>query len=212
VGPIFTKSAYAYEELRRRILSGEMGPGSTIAQQQVAEEMGVSTTPVREALRRLDAEGLVSISAHRDALVATLSHDEFASMNEVRQNLDPLGARLGAARRTDSEARLVESTLAVLETFETNSGSDYMIAHRNFHRAVYEASHNDLLISTLEGLWDKAERYRQARVNSTPLTTAHLHRIRTEHTEIAAAVVAGDPERAERAMKVHMAVPLDDDE
>jgi DNA-binding GntR family transcriptional regulator len=202
-GPVFTKNAYAYEELRRRILSGEMTPGQTIAQKQLALELGVSTTPLREALRRLDSEGLVSISAHRDAIVVDLTSEESRSLLEIRERLDPLSARLAADRRTEAEATRILAALERLESFADNSSAEYTLAHRAFHRSIYSASGNEPLTSILEGLWDKTERYRQVRIKTQDFTEERLARIRREHRGIAERILARDPDAAEAAMNAH---------
>jgi DNA-binding GntR family transcriptional regulator len=203
--PTYTKSAYAYEELRRRILSGELVQGQTISQEQLAAELGVSTTPLREALRRLDAEGLVTLDAHRDARVSSLNADEARSLFEVREQLDPLAAMLAAGRRTDADMAAIKAALHDLEPLRSaRSDVQALLVHREFHRSVYTASHNDLLMSLLEGLWDKADRYRLVGLQSKPDSEDDSDRVREEHIAIAEAVIAGDAKTAERQMKKHV--------
>ncbi|GHH71297.1 transcriptional regulator [Streptomyces sulfonofaciens] len=206
--PALTKSAYAYQELRRRILAGELRQGRSISQEQLAMELGVSTTPLREALRRLDAEGLVTIDAHRDARVTELSAEEARSLYEVREQLDPLAARLAAARRTESDAAAIKAALKGLEPLSASADFEHLLAHRAFHRSVYTASHNPLLMSLLEGLWDKADRYRQLRLQAGPDSPEDQERVRHEHNAIAEAVIAGDAKAAESAMKKHVRASL----
>lgn len=206
-GSQLTKSAFAYQEIRRQILSGELVQGRTIPQGQLADDMGVSTTPLREALRRLAAEGLVTIDAHRDARVTTLTAEEALSLFEVRQRLDPLAAGLAANRRTDREIHEIEVALNRLEPLSTTSDLEALEVHRAFHRAVYRASHNALLTSLLEGLWDKADRYRQVGLESRD-SDADSARVSREHAAIAAAVIKGEPERAESAMLRHVRMSL----
>jgi DNA-binding GntR family transcriptional regulator len=202
--PALTKNAYAYEELRRRILAGELAAGQTISQEHLAVELGVSTTPLREALRRLDAEGLVTLASHRDARVTELDAAEARSLFEIRENLDPLAAKLAAGRRTDADVAAIEATLRGLEPLSASTGFEALLAHRAFHRSVYTASHNPLLSSLLEGLWDKADRYRLVGLRSTPDSDEDRERVRREHAEIAETVIAGDARAAERAMKKHV--------
>lgn len=202
--PALTKNAYAYEELRRRILAGDLAAGQTISQEQLAVELGVSTTPLREALRRLDAEGLVTLASHRDARVTELDAAEARSLFEIRENLDPLAAKLAAGRRTDADVETIEAALRGLEPLSASTGFEALLAHRAFHRSVYTASHNPLLSSLLEGLWDKADRYRQVGLQSTPDSPEDRERVRREHIAIAEAVIAGDAREAERTMKKHV--------
>lgn len=202
--PALTKAAYVYEELRRRILAGELTQGQTITQEQLAAELGVSTTPLREALRRLDAEGLVTLDAHRDARVTQLDAEEARSLFEIREKLDPLAAKLAATRRTDADIATIESALKDLEPLSASTGFEALLVHRAFHRSVYTASHNPLLMSLLEGLWDKADRYRQIGLRSEPDSADDRERVRREHIAIAEAVIAGDARAAEQTMKKHV--------
>ena len=203
--PTYTKSAYAYEELRRRVLSGELVQGQPISQEQLAAELGVSTTPLREALRRLDAEGLVTLDAHRDAKVSSLNADEARSLFEVREQLDPLATMLAAARRTAADMAAIKAALHDLEPLRSaRSDVQALLVHREFHRSVYTASHNPLLMSLLEGLWDKADRYRLVGLKSKADTDEDSERVREEHVAIADAVIAGDGKTAERLMKKHV--------
>jgi DNA-binding GntR family transcriptional regulator len=202
--PALTKNAYVYEELRRKILAGELVQGQTISQEQLAVELGVSTTPLREALRRLDAEGLVALDAHRDARVTRLHAEEARSLFEIREKLDPLAANLAAHRRTDADIAVVQAALKELQPLSTSSDLEMLLAHRAFHRSIYSASHNPLLMSLLEGLWDKADRYRLVGLQSKPDSRADQKRVRLEHIAIAEAVIGGDARAAERAMKNHI--------
>src|ERR687889_483003 len=117
-----TKSDYTYTRLREGVLSGEFAPGTVLNQAGLAKAIGISTTPLREALRRLKQQGLVELDAHRDARVTPLDAEEARDLLEVRRSLDP---------------------------------------HRRYHSAIYGASHNALLVETLDGLWDTADRYRR---------------------------------------------------
>ncbi|MEV6849649.1 GntR family transcriptional regulator [Actinoplanes sp. NPDC051411] len=204
VPPVLTKNAYVYEQVRRRIMSGELAQGQTIQQAQLAAELGVSTTPMREALRRLGAEGLVTIDAHRDARVATLTAAEAQNLAEVRENLDPLAAMLAATRRTDADSARILTAASQLQPLAGEPSLAALEAHRAFHRAVYAASHNELLVGLLEGLWDKADRYRAVGLATERDSAAERERVQTEHTRIAAAVIAGDVAEAQAVMLRHV--------
>ena len=202
--PAFTKNAYVYEELRRRILSGELAEGQSIAQGPLAAELGVSTTPMREALRRLGAEGMVTIDAHRDARVARLTADEARSLFEIRERLDPLAAGQAARLATDEEIRQIEDAARSLRPLSDRGDLEAMAAHREFHRAIHRASHNLLLLGLLEGLWDKADRYRQVALRTEPVSEEESDRVRREHEALTAAIVAREPDLAERVALEHV--------
>src|SRR5262245_42994434 len=93
-----SKGEVAYAELRGRILSGALRPGSRLEQNELAGDLGMSLTPLREAIRRLSSEGLIHLDAHRDARVAGMSAAEARQLFEVRLSLDPTAARYAAQR------------------------------------------------------------------------------------------------------------------
>jgi DNA-binding GntR family transcriptional regulator len=199
-----TKSAYAYEELRRRILTGDIPPGSVFSQTMLAQEIGVSTTPLREALRRLAAEGMVQLDSHRDARVTPLTAEEARNLYVIRENLDPLAAELAATSRTPSDISKIEAALKRLTPLSNSTDLDALTAHREFHRSIYLSSHNPLLIGILEGLWDKADQYRQIGLQSQKNSKKDQTRVQEEHVQIADAVIAGQAEQAREAMQRHV--------
>ncbi|MGF9649388.1 GntR family transcriptional regulator [Pseudarthrobacter oxydans] len=202
--PVLTKNAYAYEELRRRILTGDIEQGSILSQSKLAREIGVSTTPLREALRRLAAEGMVELKSHSDARVAALTAEEAKDLYVLRENLDPLAAGLAAESRMPTDVAAIEAALKQLTPLHDAADLAAMTAHRDFHRTIYTASHNPLLIGILEGLWDKADRYRQVGLQGQQATEKDRIRVEAEHIKIAEAVIAGDPARARAAMHQHV--------
>ena len=206
--PVLTKTDYAYVALRERIMSGALPHGSPVSQEALAAELNVSTTPLREAMRRLASEGLVILDAHRDARVAPLTADEARSLFEVRQQLDPLAVRLAAERRNEADSARIRAAASSLKPLDAGSGLDALDAHRAFHAALYRASHNDLLISLLDGLWDKADRYRRATLETREDSPADRARVREEHQAMMDAVLDGDPGAAEEHMRRHVANSL----
>ena len=206
--PLLTKSEYAYGAVRERILSGALPHGAPVSQEALAAELAVSTTPLREAMRRLAAEGLVVLDAHRDARVAPLTADEARDLVEVRRQLDPLAVRLAAERRTDADRDLIRTAAASLEPLDAGSGPAELEAHRAFHGALYRASQNPLLIGLLDGLWDKSDRYRRAALEMSDDPSDDRARVRAEHEAMMTAVLDGDPEAAEEQMRRHVSGSL----
>jgi DNA-binding GntR family transcriptional regulator len=201
---IFTKNDYAYAELRTRILNGELEAGAVIPQARLAQELGVSTTPLREAIRRLTAEGMIQLEAHRDARVTDVSAAEARHLYEVRESVDPLATALAAERHSESDLALMSRTLERLTPIRDVTNLDALMAHREFHRAVYRASGNPILIDILEKLWDKADRYRLIGLRAGGDTADDSERVATEHQAIFAAVAGGDPEAAAEVMRAHI--------
>jgi DNA-binding GntR family transcriptional regulator len=202
-----TKSDFAYTRVRELILSGELEPGSVINQAVLAREIGISTTPLREALRRLMQQGLVELDAHRDARVTQLNAEEARDLLEVRRSLDPMAASLAAERRTRQDLAEMRASLDGLDALPSNPTLTQLIAHRRFHTAIYRASHNALLIEMLDGLWDTGDRYRRhgLQVERTPEERAEKAH---EHTLLFQAIAEGDAETAADVMRVHIQTSL----
>lgn len=197
-----TKSDLAYQQIRQKILEGELAPETSLDQEALAEWLGLSTTPVREALRRLQSERLVVSRAHRDTVVAPLSADLVEQVYAVRLALDPLAASLAAVHADDRER-------AEILALSRNPPADadpvsHVSFNRRLHRAIYTASGNNVLIETLDSLWDLSDRYR--RVISKDDEAIGM--AQDEHHGIAEAVVEGDADRAAELMREHLLASL----
>lgn len=205
--PVTTKSDFAYATLREKILSGEFAPGQVLNQATLARTIGISTTPLREGLRRLKAEGLVDLDAHRDARVTELTAEEARDLLELRGALDPLAVSLAAQRRTRTDIQEIRAAMTGLEPLPSNPGVDDLGAHRRFHSALYRASHNDLLIATLDGLWDKSDRYRRLALEAGR-GQDERDRTAAEHRDLVEHVIAGDSDAAAAVMHRHVSASL----
>jgi DNA-binding GntR family transcriptional regulator len=202
-----TKSDFAYRRVRELILSGQLEPGAVINQATLAREIGISTTPLREALRRLKQQGLVELDAHRDARVTPLDAEEARDLLEVRRSLDPLAASLAAERRSKQDVAEMRARLEGLQALPSNPTVEQLVAHRRFHSAIYRASHNALLIETLDGLWDTADRYRRHGLQVERSAEERAMKDR-EHTLLFEAIVEGDTETAAEVMRAHIQTSL----
>lgn len=158
--PFATKADHAYTRVRELILSGDLAPGTVLPQASLAAAIGMSTTPLREALRRLAQEGLVDLDAHRDARVRPLDATEARDLLELRRTLDPMAAALAAERRTDDDLAAIRAALDGLEALPDEPTPAQLDHHFRFHAAIHRASHNALLADILHGLWTKTDRYR----------------------------------------------------
>lgn len=192
-----TKADAAYLELRRRIVEGALEPGARIDQEVLAATLGVSTTPLREALRQLEAERLVLRSAHRQVLIAPLSRSEVQELYTVRFELDSLAVQLAAAQVTEQE---IEAARATLSQQDSEDPLVQLVANRTFHRVLYEASRNPTLVHLLEWMWDRADRYRYVLLGDRH----HAATAVDEHLELLQAVEDRDGDRAARLMREHL--------
>ncbi|HZP21642.1 MAG TPA: GntR family transcriptional regulator [Bauldia sp.] len=194
-----TKARAVYSELRRQILTGELIPGHEVNQEAMAARLGVSITPLREALRRLEMEGLVRLKAHRTVIIPPLTREELVELYVIRIELDSLAARLAAEAASDEQAALV-SRLA-----RQKPARDPVVQlelNRGFHRAIYSACGNNALVAYLDQLWDRTDRYRlilvKQELDEGPVSPK-------DHIEIADAIVARKAARAGELMRNHIA-------
>ncbi len=202
-----TKAELAYARVRELILSGDLGPGTVLNQARLAAEIGISTTPLREALRRLKQQGLVELDAHRDARIAPLDAAEARDLLELRQSLDPLAAGLAAQRRTAADLEHMRHGLDRLESLPSNPSVAQLARHREFHAAIYRASHNALLVESLDALWDKTDRYRRHALQ-VERSQDELARRAEEHRLLLEAVQDRDGAAASDLMRRHVETGL----
>jgi DNA-binding GntR family transcriptional regulator len=202
-----SKSDFAYLRLREMIMSGELAPGEVLNQAALAPAIGISTTPLREALRRLKSEGLVELDAHRDARVSPLTAEQARDLLELRMSLDPLAAALAAERRSSAEILQMRAALRDLRPLPVSPTFTDLVAHRRFHTAIYTASRNELLISTLDGLWDTADRYRRLALSEVR-DPAERERTASEHEQLLHCVINRDAARAAEVMRQHIDASL----
>src|SRR5829696_6166977 len=141
----------AYERIRSLVLSGELAPGTRLGQVELAERLGISRTPVREALRRLGGEGLVEGHSNHGFRVADLGLDAVLRRLEVRAILEPGIAALAAGQRTERDLVLMSEAIADEEV--ARDGIEAHDASRSFHIALARASGNEELVRVIESLW-----------------------------------------------------------
>jgi DNA-binding GntR family transcriptional regulator len=192
-----TKSDAAYVEIHRRIVEGKLPPGAVLDQGALARDLGVSTTPVREALRRLEMEKLVEMSAHREARVVSVSPKDVRYLYEVRLELDTLAAGLATERATKAEV----DTIVRLAALQGRTPLKQASVNRRFHQGVYSACHNPVLIEELDSLWDRTDSYRLALLSSNPSEASLANH---EHAEIAAAIRDRDVTRVREIVRTHL--------
>lgn len=202
-GPLRTRTLAdaVAAELHQLILSGEVPPGAPLRIVDLAERLDVSPMPVREALRRLEAIGLVEIIAHKGARVRELSEEDLRDTQETRIALESLA--VGRAARVFTEADATAAAEALAEHTRLSRLGDQIAArqaHRNFHFILYRASGSRWLPRAIEPVWRNSERYRFAR----PPDEGAIETTRREHQAILDACVAHDPDAAADALRAHL--------
>lgn len=156
-----TAQQFVLTELRRAITAGRLRPGTAIRQDALAEEFGVSRVPLREALKTLQGEGLVSYQAHRGYFVETLSLDDLREAYRIREILEEEAVRRAAARLTDADLdRLDAAQREVERAAEAGDVLDMAAANRRFHMALFELAGMPRLVRLIKSLWDATDAYR----------------------------------------------------
>ncbi len=189
-----------YERLKAAILSGELAAGEPLAQEQLAERLGVSRQPVSHALRLLLSEGLVTERGRRGLMVAPVEPERLRDLYQVRAALDALAARLAAERVAAGAAVDLSAELGAGSRALADGGLEALIAADvGFHRAVYAASGNPAVAETAEAAWPHFQRS-MGLVLGDP---AYRLRAWLEHEAIAGAIAAGRPQQAESLARAH---------
>jgi DNA-binding GntR family transcriptional regulator len=200
VSPPPSLSGHVLEVLREDILSGRIEPGTRLTEAAVIERTGVSRTPAREGLRRLEAEGLVTTHRGRSAFVTyRLSSQEARLIYECRLVLEPYLTRVAAERMTAED---LETLVGITTEFAALSQVEPAVAGRldaEFHLTIYEASRSQLT-SVLRGYWSRLQLELSERVYKREVPA----RFAAEHTAIQEALAARDGARAGELMHDHI--------
>jgi len=189
--------------LREQIINGELPAGGSIAIIRLAEQMDVSHIPVREALRRLETEGLVAIRAGRGAMVTPLRTEDVRGIYRIRRWIEPELAALSSAMITKEDFRTLEECLRVLED---GSIDDEINAHKSFHLNLLRPAASAWDNRILEYLWNANERY--TRFYFRPPSHDHPKAIAESHASLLRAIRSRNAERIRTKLREH----LDDNE
>ena len=187
-------------DLRKRILGGEIAPGERVGQEAVADRLGTSRIPVREALRILHAEGLVALEVNKGARVPRLDQAEVDVLYRMRERIEPLAL-------IESMPHLTESDLAEIEGIQVRieCGVDvptFMTLDREFHAATLSRCPTEHLLASVTRLWSSTQHYRRAFIEVSGPGRQWI--INAEHRLILDALARCDGEDAERYLVGHI--------
>jgi DNA-binding GntR family transcriptional regulator len=172
-----------FETIRGAIITGELQPGQRLMEVQLAEEMGVSRTPVRESIRKLELEGLVKMVPRRGAYVTPMSVNDLKEMMEIRRALEGLAAELASLNATAEEiAKLYAANQRFGESAMANDEEGIIKNDMAIHDIIYRASGNKKLLTMINSLREQMQRFRAEYVHriedKTPLVNQHMEIIR----------------------------------
>jgi DNA-binding GntR family transcriptional regulator len=186
--------------LRRAILTGEIAPGERIRVADLERRFGVSHIPIREALRRLESEGLVVTSPQRATLAAGVALDDLAGLYDLRRLIEVEVARRAAQLMTPADLAEIRRSLLAMEAAATEHGADFWRLHRDFHRAILRRGSSAWVDRTLDQLWMASERY----VRLFVTTFGQVGGPMNDHRRMVEACEAGDAGLLAELVALHL--------
>ena len=200
-----TATSYVSDSLRRSILNGDLVGDTKLSLVEIASTFGVSTTPVREALRELSFEGLVTIDNYRGGVVTAVTKPEVEEIVRIRQVLEPIAARESVAEMTPvilGEAQTILDEMAASDSWDV-----WVQGNRAFHRKIYEASPSRRLVSLIKTLQDTQVVFVSATLRKSPMLKETATR---DHHEMIDSIEAGDADRLVEITLRHLTIPIRD--
>lgn len=192
--------AHVADYIRSAIMDGEFAPGQRIRQEMIAKRLGASRLPVREALRTLESEGMVTLEPNKGARVVTMDSVELNLLYDTRARIEPLVI-------ADSVPHLslasIERASAILDEIEAGVGTvEFLVLDRAFHLLTYEGCRSSQLTSVVKRLWNSTQHYRRAFVTETGSSWAE--ETNREHRLLHEAIADRNPEVAAGIVTTHI--------
>lgn len=201
LGPRKTLAELAYQRLRDGIIHGRLQPGELISTGQIARAMHISSMPVRAALTRLEAEGLVVIAPQRGVRVSSISTAELEELFATRSRLEGLAVHLACRHLTGSDLRKMRQYFRDMARYtRAKDAKRWLAANEQWHHLIFRASRNEQLERLLFDLWHRGIRRR----TGAPNVPGHMERRNAEHAAILAALEERNAELAERLWRDHI--------
>lgn len=190
-----------FESLRGAIISGTLKPGERLMEVQLAEKLGVSRTPIREAIRKLELEGLVVMMPRRGAYVADFSIKDITDVLEIRASLEGLASALAALRITEDEIEELEMTAVRFnQAIEEGDFDKIVQLDIDFHDIIFKATRNEKLMQINNNLREQVQRFRIMYINKSNKSKE----LADQHYAIAEAISSRDMDLAEKLAKNHI--------
>lgn len=190
-----------FQTLREGILTGELKPGERLMEIHLANRLGVSRTPVREAIRMLELEGLVTMIPRKGACVASISKQDLQDVLELRRALDSLAVKLACERILPEQLRALQDAAKEFEqSTVSNNAKEIAQADVRFHDIILDAAGNKRLIQMVNNLAERVFRYRLEYVKDR---NNHAQLVK-EHAKILEYIEKKDSEAAQRAIELHI--------
>lgn len=192
-----------FENLRTAILEGNLKAGQRLMEVQLAEQLGVSRTPIREAIRKLELEGLVVMLPRKGAYVANMSFKDLIDVLEIRSSLEGLAASLAAERLREEDIAELERVAKEFETSVREADIDNVLKKDvEFHEKIFLMANNKKLYQLITSLWEQVHRFRVTYVSNYDASLSLVD----EHNRILEAIKSGDCELAKKYATEHIEI------
>lgn len=195
-----SRGEYVYAALRDAIHQGRFGPGARVVEVEIARELGVSRTPVRDALRRLESDGLLIVAPRRGLSVATLDQQQVLELYALREVLEGTAARLAAQHAGEGEIGALHDLVGRHRARLHDGPTALMSLNREFHQVIYQAARNRYVLQSLHSLRDSLALLPGTTYAAPGRPVAAL----AEHDRIVQAIARRDPAAAEEAARAHI--------
>lgn len=189
-----------FEHLENDILSGKYSRGSILTEMKLSNELGVSRTPIREALRRLEQEHLIEESG-KGSIVIGITERDLADIFVIRKSVEGMAAAAAAIHHTDEQLAEIKETIELQEFFlERNDREQIKLMDNRFHKLIYYASGSTVFADVLLPLHKKIQKYRRAALDNSGRAAASV----AEHRAVYEAIAARDAKQAEKLSVIHV--------
>jgi DNA-binding GntR family transcriptional regulator len=193
-----SRAESVYARLLQDINSGELRAGDRVREMEIAESLGVSRTPVREALHRLESEGIITKSDH-GLIVPLMDDSQIEALYFVREVLEGAAAGLASRHASDAQIQVLEQMLAEAATLPEEDSAQHAELNKDFHAAIYRAANNRYMLKSLQSTQDAIQR-----LGTTFAWPGRAPKAWREHRAIVRAIARRDPAAAEESARVHM--------
>ncbi len=189
-----------YSQLLAAIGNGDIAPSQRLVQERLAAELDVSRTPVREALLRLEQEGVLERAGKAGFVIRTITPDEVRDIYQARQAVEGFSVRLLTDRADAAVLTELRRIIAVEEALKTDTAKAYFNANRTIHRAFVEQAGNAYLLELFDGIWNRGSSFRMF----AAIDNVELARSLGEHDSLVDAIETGNADYAAAAMRAHI--------
>ena len=200
-----TAHVYVRETLRIAILNGQLPGGTRLVQSEIAAQLDVSTTPVREALRDLSSESLIEMDPHRGGVVAELDKDDLAEVYQIRRRLEPMALEFALPRLTDVERDPLDKLHDAMSAAPHSAA--WVQLNREFHMTIYEAANLDRLMTIIKSLQDASVMAGSARLQRRPRVRETANE---EHAQLLDAIRRRNLDEAIAVLQYHLSLSVRD--